>query len=180
MGSSSHKQWNERPHLLLSWQDSLTRSSTYPALAWGSDSHMTDIYFHPVVYLVVSFNLYGPVNRCAGPLANEVLLHKQTTEGPLSKVGGKGWGRGKKVNDTCGIKQLVNVTSQWRWSSPSEARWVVCLACDRNWTENRNWADLTALQFNDQWRQDTSQYLHCLWIMIILSRNTFWSWLIAS
>ena len=34
---------------------------------------MTDIYFQPVVQLVVSFNLYGPVNRCVGLLAHSSL-----------------------------------------------------------------------------------------------------------
>lgn len=77
---------------------------------------MTDIYFHPVVYLVVSFNHYGLVNGCVGLLAlfpaNEALLHKQTTEDTLSKGRRKGIWKRKKMNNTSGIKQLVSATSQ--------------------------------------------------------------------
>lgn len=103
---------------------------------------MWPTYFHPMVYLAVIFNLYSLVNRCVGLLAHGSLPMKRCSINKplrtLSKVEGRGRGRGKRSTTCLGSnswsvlqvgdrKEIQNVQRLVGWCA---------LACYRNWNEN--------------------------------------------
>lgn len=134
---------DERPSATL-LDNHLICSLTYTPLATGSDGHVNDIYFRPVARLVLSSNLYSLVNRCVGLLArsfpaNEALLHKQTTEDTLSKVGGRGTRERKGMAGRCHWDQTTGPCSRSATEvgfDLSEARGRAGVMCYRNSSDN--------------------------------------------
>lgn len=137
---ASH-QWNREMALYciaMEGQNSCTddcntpvHSSTYPTLALGSDSHTSDLYFsiqQRVWWLTSIFTARSiglpafwhivPCQWGVAPMNRPPRTHQHHHR---LEAGDEEEG-GKMVNGTCGIKQPVDVTSQWQSGYPEPLR----------------------------------------------------------